>query len=205
MHRVLAAHASHAKPIVRMHTDRTALSLSDAERLEQQRIAIAGILKQSKLAGHTIVEVGAGDGSLSRTLWHAGAATSFILLDKSRRRMERASNDASLDGFAPCQLCVDVDVLKPEELRHAVLARSNALDCVLLSNHMCGAALDTAIDKALRAWPQPAAGNALAGIVAVTYAAHTPTPLIILRMLLADPCVVPDCIHSFVSSSPPTP
>ena len=175
--RVLAAHASHALPIQQLHASSMPTNLPDAERLQRQRIAIAGIIKRFGLAGNTVIEFGAGDGALSRTLWSTGAALSFVLVDKSKKRMEHAPTP---DGFDPAQLCVDVDVLDPATLRTAVdgCRDGTALtrDCVLLSNHLCGAALDSSIRCALSAWQsetQPGdSSDALAGVVAVTCCHH---------------------------------
>ena len=160
-------------------------------RLQRQRVAIAGIMKRSGLAGHTIVEFGAGDGALSRTLWSTGVGMSFVLVDKSKKRMER---EAMPEGFEPARLCVDVDALDPEMLREAVGSQRrdgiSSTRNVLLSNHLCGAALDTSIRCALSAWQSeaqsaPADGvdqrgrtrdkggsEELAGVVAVTCCHH---------------------------------
>ena len=190
--RVLAAHASHSLPIEKLYAESsTPTNLPDAERLQRQRVAIAGIMKRSGLAGHTIVEFGAGDGALSRTLWSTGVGMSFVLVDKSKKRMER---EAMPEGFEPARLCVDVDALDPEMLREAVGSQRrdgiSSTRNVLLSNHLCGAALDTSIRCALSAWQSeaqraPADGvdqrgrtrdrdssEELAGVVAVTCCHH---------------------------------
>ena len=93
MRRVLAAHAAHALPVNTLYAEVPADPLPDNERLQRQRAAIADIVKRSGLAGSdkTVVEFGAGDGSLSRTLCREGVAGSFVLIDRSKQRMNRAA------------------------------------------------------------------------------------------------------------------
>ena len=140
-------------------------------------LAIAQVLRLAGLAGEgrTIVEMGAGDGALSRALQHARSAGAFLLVDRSKQRMSRARAAES----APMQqLCTDVAALRPEVLREAVPS-----EAVMVSNHLCGAALDAAIRCSLDAWvdaaaegeaaSQAAARGGLAGIVAVTCCHHS--------------------------------
>ena len=189
MRRVLAAHAAHALPVNTLYAEVPADPLPDNERLQRQRAAIADIVKRSGLAGSdkTVVEFGAGDGSLSRTLCREGVAGSFVLIDRSKQRMNRAA----MSQMPMSQLCTDVASLRPEELREAA---PNA--CIMVSNHLCGAAQDAAIQCALNAWVDaptttPCGGpcgecsdetgggkggrgssDSLAGIVAVTCCHH---------------------------------
>lgn len=182
LQRVLAAHASHALPVAEWQVGRAPPNMPDDERLEHQRLAIARIMKRAGLAGRTVVEFGCGDGSLSRTLFRTGTASSFLLIDRNRK-LERAAS--SEDGFTPSQLVVDVAALQPSQLRSAVNEETSE-SAVMLSNHMCGAALDSAILCALNAWQDQTDGGeaaatgdgaaSLAGIVAVTCCHHACSP-----------------------------
>ena len=183
MRRILAAHAAHALPVESKNTLATPTTpIADSERLERQRLAIAGVLKRSGLAGPstTFVEFGAGDGSLSRTLWAGGLGSSFVLIDKNQAKVSRttaAVAGSHADGFRPTVCCADVGALRADELRCAV----SAGECVALSNHLCGCALDQALFCSLRAWVDGKAEGAaapscaLGGIVAVTCCHHACT------------------------------
>ena len=168
MLRIMAAHGAHARAIDPLFADTPSAPMADDERLQQQRSAIAEIVKKMGLSGHdkTVVEFGSGDGALSRTLYGAGVAGTFVLVDRSKQRLNRASTN---DGIV--MLCADVATLRPEALREAVSG-----ECVVVSNHLCGAALDAALRCALDAWKYPAAHEdaqgGLAGIVAVTCCHH---------------------------------
>jgi hypothetical protein len=152
LRRILDAHAAHALPVEPMYADTSieATSLSDDERLQSQRAAFADCLRFSGLAGvkRTIVEFGAGDGALSRALRSAGAAGDFLLIDRSKKRMSRALAATESDGCDSVpmrQLCSDVGALAPEALREAAPD-----DCVVVvSNHLCGGALDAALRVSL--------------------------------------------------------
>ena len=163
--RVVAAHSKYALPVVDCSRP-SPLSPSDDVRLRLQREAILQLMTRAKLADaadaerRCIVEFGAGEGALSQTLWQAGVAKNFVLVDRSKRRMRRAGTE--LMGFAPQQLCMDVGDLEPAALRRAVPG-----ECVVLSNHMCGSALDLSVQCAT------ADSTALpVGIVAVTCCHH---------------------------------
>jgi hypothetical protein len=183
MRRVLAACEKHARPIKQLYAplQAGAPALSDDERLEQQRMAIADVLKPLGMRGsrRTVIEFGAGDGALSRTLWRTGSGSAFVLIDKSKPKMDRLA-DSQRDGFQPSQLCADVGALQPHVLRDAVADTS---ECVVLSNHMCGCALDQAVHCALHAFlsdgeqlPEAATTSAyIVGIVAVTCCHHACT------------------------------
>ena len=123
--------------------------LSDAERFAEQHAAIASIL--SAVVAETgplpVIEFGAGDGALSHALWEAKAASNFVLVD--RKPPKRRGGGF---GFKPVRLCVDVETLPPAELR-ACAPRGG----LVLSNHMCGCALDAAVHCAVRAFDVPTA------------------------------------------------
>ena len=162
MERINLAHEQHAKPVHNMMpADVPSGTLPDEERLKRQRAAIASVLHESGIAGskhsRTVVEFGAGDGELSRALFKHGIGAHFVLIDKSRSRLERHKDK---DGFAPVHLCADVGSLRPEELRYAA-ATGYGKDrpCVAVSNHMCGAALDQAVCCALDTWNQQQQGG----------------------------------------------
>ena len=141
-------------------------------------LAIAQVLRLAGLAGEgrTIVEMGAGDGALSRALQHARSAGAFLLVDRSKQRMNRAR--AAGESAPMQQLCTDVAALRPEVLREAVPS-----EAVMVCNHLCGAALDAAIRCSLEAWvdaaaegeaaSEAAARGGLVGIVAVTCCHHS--------------------------------
>ena len=197
--RVLAAHAAHALPIWDCATPSPPPPLPDELRLRLQRSAIAHVMKQANLARPqaSVVEFGAGNGELSRALWAAGVAARSVLVDRSKSRMARAvaagssarscceadaaepadpnvsapaSAPTAAAGavaggrFVPVQLCVDVLDLQAERLRAAAPGET-----VLLSNHMCGSALDVAVSCALAAY---AGGELLLGVVAATCCHH---------------------------------
>ena len=175
MHRVLAAHAEHSLPVEVLYASEQPPPEADDERLTRQREAIAHILRQTGLAGprRTIVEFGSGDGALSRSLRSAGAARDFLLVDRSKQRMNRAEKADDAEnvegGGGMKRLLVDLKALKPEVLRDA----GPSDECVVVSNHLCGGALDAAVRCALDAWP--AGGGQCAGIVAVTCCHHACT------------------------------
>ena len=190
MSRVLAAWTNSAQPIEQFHTGIPNGTLPDAERLELQRKAIVGVLKQTGLGStsneHTVIEFGAGDGKLSRAIFQNGIGKHFVLVDKSQQRLDRTQRASNgTDEFEPTQLCADVGTLRPDELR-AVAQKGPATDgCIALSNHMCGAALDQAVVCSLAAWDprgqaDAASGaatpaQALCGMVAVTCCHHVCT------------------------------
>lgn len=201
--RLLAAHAAHALPIHQLYSGPFG-KLSDEERLEAQRHAIADALRRSGLAdaAHmTIVEFGAGDGALSRTLSARGIASKFLLIDKNKRRIGRA-----LEGTeaAMQQLCADIGILEPETLRAAAPDDTVVVVC----NHLCGGALDDAIRCALAAWDRPReggiggggsssdafGGSQLAGVVSVTCCHHncSCTTLLGSQQFLRDVCGLTD-------------
>jgi hypothetical protein len=200
--RLLAAHAAHALPIHQLYSGPFG-KLSDEERLEAQRHAIADALRRSGLAdaAHmTIVEFGAGDGALSRTLSARGIASKFLLIDKNKRRIGRA-----LEGTeaAMQQLCADIGILEPETLRAAAPDDTVVVVC----NHLCGGALDDAIRCALAAWDSPReggiggggssdafGGSQLAGVVSVTCCHHncSCTTLLGSQQFLRDVCGLTD-------------
>ena len=179
MRRLLAAHAAHALPINILHPAAPAAPLSDEERLQRQRGAIADVLRRAGLASadRTLVEFGSGDGSLSRSLQSAGVAGRSLLVDRNKQRMSRAGMADTLSASTR-QVCADVASLRPEALREEVPD-----ECVVVSNHLCGSALDMALRCALDAWPQEALAAAtprddggrsrLVGIAAVTCCHHS--------------------------------
>ena len=115
--------------------------------------------------GRTIVEFGAGNGALSRELYRTGVAQRCVLVDKNQKRLERGD-----DQFQ--RLCLDVSEMTPEQLRQLV-----SDECIVLSNHMCGSALDVSVRCATDTWRSHDAPPAarLSGVVAVTCCHHACT------------------------------
>lgn len=176
-HRVVAA-LDHAMAITDKAASVRGDRLSDEMRLALQREAILREMVEADLTtshahdapaseqrgSRTVVELGAGDGALSRELRRAGAVERCILVDRNLNRLERYKGGPSSD--AEQRLCIDVAELQPEALRQAV-----PQGCIILSNHMCGAALDMGIHCALRAWKDESASS-LCGIIVVPCCHH---------------------------------
>lgn len=176
--RVLHAHKTHAWPIAQWHADlNTSALLPDSERLSRQRHAITAAIQRTGIAASaatTVVEFGAGDGSLSRTLWRAGVGAKHLLIDRSQKKLGMATTPAAAGGFDPQQLCADATTLGSDALRSAVTADA----AVAISNHMCGCAVDASIRCAVGAWTQQEQNlhdhhdSELTGVVAVTCCHH---------------------------------
>ena len=134
MDRIVVALSAHGLPVHKIYAELLAAQqqLSDDQRLESQRAALASTLRRAGLASHqrTIVEFGSGDGALSRSLRLAGAAGSFLLVDRSKKRMQRAAAGEPewADGVTMRHLCTDIlGALEPEALREeAPLRRARA-------------------------------------------------------------------------------
>ena len=169
--KVNAAVDRHALPVHTAHDGQKAPT-EDALRVQHQRDAITSLLSRAGLSQphHTIVECGAGNGALSQTLFRSSGAagpSGYLLIDRKQQALQQLPSAARFEEHAK-QLWIDVANLQPEMLRGAV-ADQACQACVLLSNHMCGGALDQAVRCAVGAWDGEAR---LAGVVAVTCCHH---------------------------------
>ena len=143
-------------------SDTTRLALQRAAILREMTQAGLGTADEQAARRRTLVEFGAGEGTLSRELWRAGAAADVILVDRSERRPPQDP----IPSGAERRLCMDVRALSAEQLRAMVVG-----EAVLLSNHCCGSALDISVQCAARAFAGERATR-LSGIVAVTCCHH---------------------------------
>ena len=177
--RLLSLHAEAALPIGPGPAATPGGPSSDAERYAKQYSAISDAVRRVvPRGGSPVVEFGAGDGALSHALWSDRVASEFVLIDRRSQRPKAGAGRggaAGSGGFCPEYLCVDVDALKPEALRLKTRGRRS----IVLSNHMCGCALDTALRCAMAAFEPTAAGGGggaggggLAGVVAVSCCHH---------------------------------
>ena len=110
----------------------------------------------------TVVDFGAGSGGLSRAVHAAAGGGACVLIDRKER------SGAGGEGFE--RLCVDVASLTADDIVRATRGGTlTAGGCVVVSNHLCGAALDVALRRAVEAWhlPDPAARR-LVGVLAAT-------------------------------------
>ena len=175
MQQVLAVHAAHALQVVDCSKPCTD-PVPDETRLRLQREAIVHIINKisaGRASTCTVVEFGAGEGALSHALWRAGTASKYVVVDRSRNKLARMARSAAAEGFPSEQLCIDVADLLPEALRNVVPTELS----IVLANHMCGSALDTAISCAASAWHDDVTATLqpqqlLEGIVAVTCCHH---------------------------------
>ena len=105
--------------------------------------------------------LGAGSGRL-RAVHAAAGGGACVLIDRKER------SGAGGEGFE--RLCVDVASLTADDIVRATRGGTlTAGGCVVVSNHLCGAALDVALRRAVEAWhlPDPAARR-LVGVLAAT-------------------------------------
>lgn len=102
-----------------------------------------GIVEQMRSGGLispelTFVDFGAGDGGLCRCVACAAGGGRYVLVDRSRRPTMPTV------GIEVNWLRTDVSTLLAPDLQRA--ARG---ECVVLSNHLCGSALDLAVGRSV--------------------------------------------------------
>ena len=103
-----------------------------------------GIIEQMRGGGLlspelTFVDFGAGDGGLCRCVACAAGGGRYVLVDRSRRPTMPAVGVHEVNW-----LRADVSTLLAPDLQRA--ARG---ECVVVSNHLCGSALDLAVGRSV--------------------------------------------------------
>lgn len=121
-----------------------------------------GIVEQMRGGGLlsprlTMIDFGAGDGGLCRCVACAvGSGGRFLLVDRNRRSSFPAV------GVDVQWLCADVASLPAVDLQRAASG-----ECVVVSNHLCGKALDLAVQRAVDAF-HTTTPSRLLGVMAAT-------------------------------------
>ena len=172
MERVECAHEAHSLPVRAGAAPLPAVTadgplLSSALRHDLQHEGIVEQLRGAGLLSRelTIVDFGAGDGGLCRSVAGAAGGGSFVLVDRSRRPTLPATGAIDVRW-----LCADVSALSVAELERAA---ATDRQCVVVSNHLCGEGLDLAVQRSVEAFfhTDTAAGGApprLLGVMAAT-------------------------------------
>jgi len=175
MERVERAHAAHSLP-VRPGAAPLPAGTADGPLLSSEMrhdLQHEGIVEQLRGGGLlsrelTVVDFGAGDGGLCRSVAGAAGGGSFVLVDRSRRPTMPAT------GIDVSWLCADVSALSAVELERAAADGQ----CVVVSNHLCGEGLDLAVERSVEAFHATAATAAAAAAAAATVTAVAPRRLL---------------------------
>lgn len=166
MERVERAHEAHSLPVQPGAAPLPAGTadgpmLSSELRHDLQHEGIVEQLRGGGLLSRdlTVVDFGAGDGGLCRSVAGAAGGGSFVLVDRSRRPTLPAT------GIDVSWLCADVSALSAAELERAAADGQ----CVVVSNHLCGEGLDLAVQRSVEAFHSAsAAPPRLLGVMAAT-------------------------------------
>ena len=163
MERVERAHRQSALP-VRSGVAPLPAALEEGPLLSsvlRHNLQHEGIVEQMRHGGLlsprlVYVDFGAGDGGLCRCVECAAAGGRFLLVDRSRKPNMPA-------GVEVDWLCADVSTLHASELQRAATG-----ECVVVSNHLCGQALDLAVQSSMLAFHLDSPAPRLLGVMAAT-------------------------------------